>query len=300
MNRQQTKSINQELAWLAMITALQGIFLWLNQVYPLFGYWLTYLLPFFTIMVILTTTKKGLLIYLATSLMLTFILIQPFIETILFYLLPAWFLGFGYSWALKKKTTLLSLLLFLSIIQLFILIMVRTLSFALYETDLLTFLYLFLNIQNASRIAMLDPLALYTIALLQVLISLLLMLPLLERFKLTLDYRLFFNRIESMTFIGLFVLTIAIAFIIPPMTFYILGPLTLLAVYGYIYFFMKPSYFDAYWLMLGIILYPFLNAAMNPLINPPYKLLSVILLAIGPLTLVIVKSFIQKKKNPLI
>lgn len=291
---------HQEMIWIALMTGIQVIFLWLNQIYPVIGYWLTYLLPFFTTMVIFLVTKKGLIIYFATSFLLTIIIVQPFIETVLFYLLPAWLLGLGYGIALKKRATLLTLLLMLSMIQLFVLFIIRAVSIRLYETDLLSFIYLFLNIQDPIKISLLNPLALYTIALMQVLISLMLMLPLLERFKLVMDYRLFLNRQEALTFLILFFLTLLFSLVWPPLTFYLIGPLVLLSVYSYVYFLMKPNQFDPYWLIFGLVIYPFINALFNPIINPPYQLMTSLFLAFVPLVLVLYKSFIQKKKNPLI
>jgi len=103
MNRLEFNKPNQVLAWIALMCGLQVIILWLNATLPIVGYWLTYFLPFITLMVYLLTQWRGFLIYSLTSILLVIILIQPFVEMTLFYALPSWLLGIGYGIALKKK-----------------------------------------------------------------------------------------------------------------------------------------------------------------------------------------------------
>ncbi len=53
-------------------------------------------------------------------------------------------------------------------------------------------------------------------------------------------------------------------------------------------------------LTLGLIIYPFVNAYFSDIFEGPYRILSIIFIAIIPLALMMYKSFTQKKKNALI
>jgi hypothetical protein len=288
------------LTWIALMGAIQILFLSFQQVYPWIGYWFTFLLPVFTILVSLMTTGKGFVIYTFTSLMLIFVFIQPANETILFYWAPALILGLAYVLGLKFRFTLFSMALFLSMSQLVILYLIRSVSLWLYEVDLLSFIHLFLNLTNVDNIALLNPLLLYAVALLQTTMSLGLMVPLMQRFGIHLPYRLMLTKFEVIVFAGLVIFDVLFAWLVPSLSLYLLGPLTLLSVYSYLYFFLHPVTFAAYPLLLGLVVYPFVNAFFTPILEGPYRILSVLFIAMIPLALMMFKSFTQKKKNALI
>jgi hypothetical protein len=300
MNRQQKTKATLQITSIAMVVGLQLLFLWLNQLYPFIGYWLTFLLPIFTILVLLGLTWRGLLIYSMTSLLLIFIFILPAMETILFYWLPSFLLGIGYVIGLRRKATLFSMVLFLSLIQLAVLYGLRMVSLFLYEVDLLSILYLFFNLTDVHNIFLLNPMILYAIALLQIILSLGLLIPVLEKFNIQLPYQLMLTRIEVYAFFVIFIISLISVGFAPQLSLFALGPLTLLSVYSYLYFFMRPVRFAAYPLLMGLILYPFVNAYFSDILEGPYRILSVIFIAIIPLTLMMYKSFTQKKKNALI
>jgi hypothetical protein len=300
MNRQQKTKATLQITSIAMVVGLQLLFLWLNQLYPFIGYWFTFLLPIFTILVLLGLTWRGLLIYSMTSLLLIFIFILPAMETILFYWLPSFLLGIGYVIGLRRKATLFSMVLFLSLIQLGVLYGLRMVSLFLYEVDLLSILYLFFNLTDVHNIFLLNPMILYAIALLQIILSLGLLIPVLEKFNIHLPYQLMLTRIEVYTFIVIFIISLISVGFAPQLSLFALGPLTLLSVYSYLYFFMRPVRFAAYPLLVGLILYPFVNAYFSDILEGPYRILSVIFIAIIPLALMMYKSFTQKKKNALI
>jgi hypothetical protein len=288
------------MTWIAMVLVLQMLSLWLNQLYPFIGYWFTFLLPIFTILVLLSSTWRGFIIYSITSMMLIFFFIQAPMETILFYWLPSFILGIGYVIGLKQKATLFSLVLFLSLIQLVVLYVLRMFSLFLYEVDLLSFIYLFLNLTNISNIHLLNPIMLYAIALLQITLSLALLIPVLEKLGIQPPYQLMLTRIEVYAFLGIFLLSLVSVGVAPQLSLFAIGPLTLLSVYGYLYFLMRPVRFATYPLLMGLILYPFVNAYFSDILQGPYRILSVIFIAIIPLALMLHKSFTQKKKNALI
>lgn len=300
MNRQQKTKATLQITSIAMVVGLQLLFLWLNQLYPFIGYWLTFLLPIFTILVLLGLTWRGLLIYSMTSLLLIFIFILPAMETILFYWLPSFLLGIGYVIGLRRKATLFSMVLFLSLIQLGVLYGLRMVSLFLYEVDLLSILYLFFNLTDVHNIFLLNPMILYAIALLQIILSLGLLIPVLEKFNIQLPYQLMLTRIEVYAFFVIFIISLISVGFAPQLSLFALGPLTLLSVYSYLYFLMRPVRFAAYPLLMGLILYPFVNAYFSNILQGPYRILSVIFIAIIPLTLMMYKSFTQKKKNALI
>jgi hypothetical protein len=300
MNRQQKTKATIQITWIAMVVVLQLLFLWLNQLYPFIGYWFTFLLPIFTILVLLSSTWRGLLIYAFTSMLLILLFIQPAIETILFYWVPSFILGIGYVIGLKNKATLFSMVLFLSLIQLVVLYLLRTFSLFLYEVDLLSFIYLVLGLNDVDNVYLLNPMMLYAIALLQIILSLGLMIPVMERFGIHLPYQLMLTRIEVYAFLGIFLISLVSVGFAPQLSLFALGPLTLLSVYSYIYFFMRPVRFAAYPLLMGLVLYPFVNAFFSDILQGPYRILSVIFIAIIPLALMMYKSFTQKKKNALI
>jgi hypothetical protein len=300
MNRQQKTKATIQITWIAMVVVLQLLFLWLNQLYPFIGYWFTFLLPIFTILVLLSSTWRGLLIYAFTSMLLILLFIQPAIETILFYWLPSFILGIGYVIGLKNKATLFSMVLFLSLIQLVVLYLLRMFSLFLYEVDLLSFIYLVLGLSDVDNVYLLNPMMLYAIALLQIILSLGLMIPVMERFGIHLPYQLMLTRIEVYAFLGIFLLSLISVGFAPQLSLFALGPLTLLSVYSYLYFFMRPVRFAAYPLLMGLVLYPFVNAFFSDILQGPYRILSVIFIAIIPLALMMYKSLTQKKKNALI
>jgi hypothetical protein len=300
MNRQQKTKATIQITWIAMVVVLQLLFLWLNQLYPFIGYWFTFLLPIFTILVLLSSTWRGLLIYAFTSMLLILLFIQPAIETILFYWLPSFILGIGYVIGLKNKATLFSMVLFLSLIQLVVLYLLRMFSLFLYEVDLLSFIYLVLGLSDVDNVYLLNPMMLYAIALLQIILSLGLMIPVMERFGIHLPYQLMLTRIEVYAFLGIFLISLISVGFAPQLSLFALGPLTLLSVYSYLYFFMRPVRFAAYPLLMGLVLYPFVNAFFSDILQGPYRILSVIFIAIIPLALMMYKSLTQKKKNALI
>lgn len=288
------------LTWIALVGVLQTLFLSFQHVYPWIGYWFTFLLPIFTILVLLMTTWKGFVIYAFTSLMLIFVFIQPANETILFYWAPAFILGLSYVLGIKLKFTLFSMALFLSITQLVILLLIRTISLWLYEIDLLSFIHVLLNLTDVDGIALLNPLMLYAMALLQTTMSLGLMIPVMQRFRIDIPYRFMLTKIEVSVFAGLFAFGVLSAWLLPPLSLYVLGPLTLLSVYSYLYFFIRPVSFTTYPLLIGLVAYPFVNALLTPIFAGPYRILSVLFIAIIPLALMMFKSFTQMKKNALI
>jgi hypothetical protein len=300
MNRQKKTKSTLQITSIAMVVGLQLLFLWLNQLYPFIGYWFTFLLPIFTILVLLGLTWRGLLIYSMTSLLLIFIFILPAMETILFYWLPSFLLGIGYVIGLRRKATLFSMVLFLSLIQLGVLYGLRMVSLFLYEVDLLSILYLFFNLTDVHNIFLLNPMILYAIALLQIILSLGLLIPVLEKFNIQLPYQLMLTRIEVYAFFVIFIISLISVGFAPQLSLFALGPLTLLSVYSYLYFLMRPVRFAAYPLLMGLILYPFVNAYFSNILQGPYRILSVIFITIIPLTLMMYKSFTQKKKNALI
>jgi hypothetical protein len=221
-------------------------------------------------------------------------------ETILFYWLPSFLLGIGYVIGLRSKATLFSMVLFLSLIQLGVLYGLRMVSLFLYEVDLLSILYLFFNLTDVHNIFLLNPMILYAIALLQIILSLGLLIPVLEKFNIQLPYQLMLTRIEVYAFFVIFIISLISVGFAPQLSLFALGPLTLLSVYSYLYFLMRPVRFAAYPLLMGLILYPFVNAYFSNILQGPYRILSVIFIAIIPLTLMMYKSFTQKKKNALI
>ncbi len=282
------------------MSGLQVIILWLNITIPFVGYWLTYLLPFITLMVYITTQKRGFFIYSITSMLLVMLLIQPFIETTLFYFFPAWFLGIGYGVALKQKATLFSLLVMLSIIQFAILYLIQVISLQLFQLDLLVFVYSILNLDRNTLIVVLDPILIYTIGLLQVLIGLLLVFPLIERFHLPIKYQIRFSKLQVMVFTGLFIITFVSLFIFSPFAFFGIGPLVLFTIYSYVHLFMKPATYEVYLLLVGLVLYPFMNAILSSILEGPYRIFSVLFLSFFPLLISLYNSLTQKHKNALI
>ncbi|MFZ9197033.1 MAG: hypothetical protein ACO22H_01520 [Bacilli bacterium] len=300
MNRFYLQKPNQILAWIAMMSGIQVMILWLNATFPFIGYWITYFMPFITLMVYLMVDWKGFLIYSLTYFFLTLLLIQPFIEMVLFYTLPNWILGMGYGLAFKKKTTLLSLLIILSFFQFSLLNFIQFITLQLYQLDLLSIIYQFLNLDRTSSVIVLDPILIYTVALLQVLIGLLLIFPLIERFHLPIHYQLHFSKFEFIFFNILFVFTFFSTLFFPNLGFFGLGPLALFTIYSYVYFFMKPSGYAVYILMFGLVLYPFINAILSSVLEGPYRIFSVLFLSLFPLMIGIYNSLTQKHQNALI
>lgn len=300
MNRFNLIKTNQVIPWIALMCGLQVMILWFNVTLPVIGYWFTYILPFLVLIVFVTTHWKGFFIYSFTSILLVLILIQPFIETTLFYVLPSFFLGIGYGLAIKKQTNFLSLLMLLSMIQFGILYFIQAITFELYQLDMLEVIYSLLNLEHDSTMTLLDPILLYTIALLQILISMFFMLPLLERFQLTWSNATSFLKNELVSFIGLFFITLLSLFFFESFAFIGLGPLLLFTIYSYLYFFVTSSRFWKYFLIFGMVLYPFINAILSSLLEGPYRIFSILFLSIFPIIIVLFNSFTQKRQNALI
>jgi hypothetical protein len=63
---------------------------------------------------------------------------------------------------------------------------------------------------------------------------------------------------------------------------------------------MKPARFAVYVLLLGLVLYPFINAILSSVLEGPYRIFSVLFLSIFPLLIVLFNSFTQKQENALI
>lgn len=295
MNSLEMTKPNQKLTWIALLSGLQLIILWLNFTIPQLGYWITYVLPFMTLMVYLTTDKRGLLIYSITSVLLVLLFIQPFVETTLFYLLPTWLLGIGYGIGIKKKLTMISLLMILSIIQFFILYFIQLFSRQLYQLDLLALVYSLLNLDRNTLVVILDPILIYTIALLQVLIGLLFILPLIERFHIPIQYQFYFSNIQLIFFSTFFIFTIFALIWSPSYAFFGLGPLVLFTVFSYVYLLMNPSRYRVYILMIALVVYPFVNAFLSSVFEGPYRIFSILFLSFFPLLNLLFNSLTQKR-----
>jgi hypothetical protein len=300
MNSKPSLGIIQQLSWIAFLTVFQILFLYLQQMYPIIGYWLTYFLPFFTIFILLQTSVRGWLIYAVSSILLILIFIMNPMESILFHWLPSTILGAGYTYALKQKFTLFSLVLMLSILQMVILFMVRSISMTLYEVDLLAFILFIFKMEPSYQLDILLPILVYMVALLQVSLSVILMLPLMERFSLRINYQLNLTPIEIYAYIGLFFIQVMLALVYPAWSFFLFGPLTLMSIYSYLFLFLRPVRYTPLIMILGLIIYPFLNAIFYDSFPGPYRILSTLFLAFIPLALMIDKSFNKKNKNALI
>jgi hypothetical protein len=298
MNRAPLSLINQ-LTFIAIISALQIIFLLLNQWTPFVGYWLTYFLPFFPLLVLIKTQWKGYLIYSFTSLVLILLLMSTPFEVMLFYWFPALILGTGYALAIKNRFSLFELVLGLSIMQFFTLYVLRIISLAIYEIDLLNFLYQLLDVMTLPNIELMNPIMIYIIALLQVFISVVLLLPFIERWRLPIMYQVFFGKRLVVIYGVMLSLALLLTLFAPQLAFYLLGPLTLLSLYAYTYFFLRPLKFATYGLLTGLFLYPFINAMLSDILTGPFRILSILFLGVVAFGFVVVKSITQTKQNDL-
>jgi hypothetical protein len=300
MNRSFLSTTNQTIALVSLLTAFQMLILGFLQLNPVIGYWFTYFLPFFTIVIYARSRFKGVLIYgLSSMVLILMLLVNPF-EIILFYWLPSLMLGLGYGLALTHRASIFEMIFLLAIVQMITLFFMRWISLQLYEVDLLSLLYTFLRIHNLPNIHLLNPIMLYTIGLIQILTSFVLLLPLIERIGFKIQYDVFYGKKTLHTYAGLFVVALLTTWLQPNLTLYVVGPLTLLCIYTYVYFFMKPLRFEPYFLLVGLMLYPFVNAIFSSILIGPYRILSSLFLSVFPLLLAFHKSFTQKRKNALI
>jgi hypothetical protein len=175
--------------------------------------------------------------------------VNPF-EVILFYWLPSLLLGLGYGVALTHRASIFAMIFLLAIIQMLILFFIRLISLQLYEVDLLSLLYTFLRVKDLANIHLLNPIILYTIGLIQVFTSFVLLLPLIERIGFKIQYDVFYGNFLRNTFAGLFVIALLTTWLQPYLSLYLIGPLTLISIYTYVYFFMKPLRFEPYLLLV--------------------------------------------------
>jgi hypothetical protein len=272
----------------------------LLQINPTIGYGLTYFLPFFTIIIFARTHYRGVLIYAFSSIFLIFILLPSPLEMILFFALPSLLLGLAYGYALESHASTFEMIFLLAMVQMVVLFITRWISLWLYEVDLLALFYEFFRVANLSQIEIFNPLILYTISLIQVLVSYILLLPLIERMGFKLDYQVFYNHTTLKIFLGMFILSLGLSVIQPRLAFYVIGPLALISVYTYVYFFMKPLHYEPYIMLVGLVIYPYFNALVAPLFIGPFRILTSLFLTFIPLVLAYIKSFTQKRKNALI
>ncbi len=222
----------------------------------------------------------------------------PF-EVMLFYWFPALILGTGYALAIKNRFSLFELVLGLSIMQFFTLYVLRIISLAIYEIDLLNFLYQLLDVMTLPNIELMNPIMIYIIALLQVFISVVLLLPFIERWRLPIMYQVFFGKRLVVIYGVMLSLALLLTLFAPQLAFYLLGPLTLLSLYAYTYFFLRPLKFATYGLLTGLFLYPFINAMLSDILTGPFRILSILFLGVVAFGFVVVKSITQTKQNDL-
>lgn len=300
MNRLELSKPNQVLAWIALMSGIQIIILSINIILPVVGYWLTYGLPFINLMVYYRTDLKAFLIYSITTMVLVLFFIQPALETLLFYAFPSWLLGMGYGLALKKKASLLTLMVVLSIVQFGILYIMKIMTLQFYQLDFLSLIYQLLNLDRQTSVTLLDPILVYAIALLQVFMGLLLIYPLIERFQLPVQYQLFFSQTGFKFFIGLWLMTILMLLLAPSLAYFALGPLVFFTIYSYSYLLVKASRINRFILLFSLILYPFINAILSSVFTGPYRIFSVLFLTFFSMVIVLFNSITQKHQNALI
>lgn len=298
MNRVKLTSLNQ-ITFVAMMAVFSWLLLFVQQLYPLIGYWLTYLIPFMTLVVWISTSLKASIIFFITSLFLILIGTAAPFEVMIFYWLPGVLLGVGYAVCIHQKTSLFILVFGLSILQLGILYIIRSISLFWYEIDLLQFIYQLLNITNMEGINVLNPLLLYTIGLIQVVVSFVLLMPFIERWNIPIVYDIFFSKSMVYFFGALLLITSITAFLLPRIALYMIGPLALLSVYSYVYFFHQPMRHASYFLLFGLFLYPYVNAMMSDIFEGPFRILSILFLGFVPFGLGLYKSFAKTPKNDL-
>lgn len=298
MNRMSLSTLNQ-MTFAAIMAALQMVILLFHEWLPIIGYWFTFLLPFITLSVVLVTKIRIFIAYIATTMVLIFLVMIAPLETLAFFWFPSLALGIGYGVAIRHKFSYFSLVLTLSFIQYGVLMLIRTWSIFFYEADMLTFLYQLLNVADRANIGLLDPLMLFAFALTQVLMSLLMLMPLIERWSFPISYHFAMNTKQIILFGILLGFALLLTILMPQLALYLLGPLTLLSMYAMVYFFFKPFRFAPYILLASLFVYPFINAAFSGVLDGPYRILSILFLGIVPFILLLIKSVAQTSQNAL-
>lgn len=290
----------QKITIAALLAAANIIFLIIMTAFPTIGFPLSFFLPLLSVLVFFFTNIKTYLLYVMTSLFLTILFIPNSIEAMTFFLIPSIFFGFAMGNLFRLRLSFVEHLYFLGILHIFNLSLTIFLSELFYQSSLLQLIYTLLQLPHLEAIHLFDGLILYIFGLIQVLMTLILISPLLERFKIVMRYEIRIPRY----LIKLHVLTIGIALITIPFfpwfTLWMIGPITLLSVYLYFYYFLFPKSYSTFFLIAFLALFPFVYALFGLIYHDSLQVLAFLYISFPPIFIHFYKSINQNKKNVLI
>jgi len=292
--------VNQRLTFAALMAAANIIFLILVTAFPTIGFPLSLFLPLLSVLVFFLTTVKTYLLYAVTSFFLTFLFVPNALESTIFFLIPSLLFGIGMATLFKFRLSFFEHVYYMGILHIANLSLTILLSQFFYQQSLLTVMYALLQLNDAANFYIFDGLILYTFGLLQVLITIVLISPLLERFKIVM---LFPIRLPNYL-IKLHSVSVAIALLSTPFFPFIplllIGPITLISVYLYFYYFLFPLRYSTIFLIGMLALLPFIYALFHFVYADGLQIIAFLYISFPPILLHFYKSINQTKKNVLI
>lgn len=300
MNRLKTTNPIQQLTLMALLSALHVIFLMLQEWYAGIGFILTITLPILTVLVWLNGGWRSTLLYGISSILLMVVFLTTPLESFIFVATPHLLLGLGYAWAYRYQLTLPHVLWLLSLVQWGILMIIRWFSRALYQFDIIDIIYQLLQLQDEPTMSMFTPLVLYLIALIQLLIQFLLIMPMFQRIGIRFAPSTRRSLADKMVYLSVSIMTITLSVLLPSIALWMLGPTLYLMTFVYTEIFFTESPSSRMILIIGIVLFPFFNAILSDYFSGGFRILSILVLTIPPMLVWAWKSFTQRRKNALI
>ncbi len=289
-----------QIALSSIVVSIQAVLIILGFTFPALNFLIHILFPIGTIIIVLVSDKSIITSFMIASILMSTLFASGSFEFTLVFVLPSLLLGLAMGVILNFKLGYFDLFYYSAIIQTVIIGLITLVTRWLYQLDLLTLFYQFIPDQDATILYKFDGLILYIFSLIQILISLSFIPLILERLGYHMDYQVKPHKITIRFYNTLLIFGVALAFISPYVSLFFLGPVLYYFIYQYIYYLMRYQGWTQLILIIGLVLFPFLNSFSHLIWQEGYQILSIYILAIPPLCLRLLKSLSKTPINALI
>jgi hypothetical protein len=296
------KKINlvHQISLSSIVVTIQAVFIVLGFSFPAVNFIIHMLFPVGTIIVVLVSNKSIITSFIIASIVVSTLFTPGSFEFTLIFVLPSLLLGLAMGVILNLKFGYFDLFFYTSIIQAILLGIVTMMTRLLYEIDLLTLFYQIIPGQDPLVLHKFDGLILYVFSLIQILISLTVIPLILERLGFTVDYQVKPHKYTVIFYHAMLFFGVLLSFLSPYISFFFLGPVLYYFIYQYIYYLMRFQGWPQLLLILGLVLFPFLNSIAHLIWHEGNQILSAYVLALPPLCVRLLKSLSKTTINALI
>lgn len=168
---QKRTTLTQNIAYMAIMAAINIIFSLIASFVPIIGYFLMLVLPLTSVIVTLYCQKKYYFIYMLATIGLSFAITAWNLTYTIYYVIPSMLTGFLFAILIKNKINGVYIILLTSILQTIIsLLFIPLINFLLSTDVILQFLTL-MSLQNSTSISTIVPSFIFFISLCQMIFT---------------------------------------------------------------------------------------------------------------------------------